>query len=522
MKKKIIYSICAVLLVVAGCTKFDEDTPIPFVKGPGVTITNVVVTDTTIAFTVAPDATAGYYSYLLVAGKNPAALDSSRVLKLSYDGLTKATVNYADATSKNVLVEKLTPNTAYLIYAVAANANGMAGAVASQLVSTGDNGDAPAPKTVDIADSTIAVTFSEPIVRGEGVVSVTFHALNAQTNPAYNPTVAVPDDSISVEGAELYINLPPHPALGRVPAGAFVTVTYEAGAVKDLSGIACAAFTNTGVFDPDLGFSGITARMATATWGFKPVEAEVLTPIVDWVDGQLTITPDSTMTAPIAGRAKPYQLIYKEAGKTTVIDATGVGYSSGRDIIFLRTNGAEMAKRGAIIDAGIPAGAFVDYFGNANIAFAVEDIYIYSYGYDKDDVLGTYNVALQVVYGASSNNTETGIVIENYGDGSSNTVLVKNLFATGSELKAVFDGVLGTLSIPGDQLLTDAFEDESEIYEVYFYNADDPDSPMVFNVPTAGTITSSTYWGYYYINVADEEDQDWYNVFLNSTWTRQP
>ena len=382
MKKKILYSICAVLLVIAGCTKFDEETPIAFTKGPGVTIAVTATTDTSVTFTVTPDAAAGYYSYLLVEkSKAPAALASSRVLKLSYDGVAKATVNYASSTTANVYVKKLTPNTAYQIYAVAANTSGMAGAVANAAANTGDTGDAPVPKTVSIADSTVFITFSEPIVRGEGALSVTFHAVNARTTPAYNPTIGVPADSLSVNGAVLRINLPPHPFFGFVPAGAWVTVTYDAGVVNDMGGNPAAAYTNTGTYSTSTGiYSGISERVATTTWGFDPVEEDDLIPIVNCTTGRLTIGADSTLISPIARRAKSYQFLYKETGKTTVLEATATSYTARRDTIFLLTSGAEEAKRGAIIDAIIPAGAFQDIFGNANTEFAVEDAYIYSYG----------------------------------------------------------------------------------------------------------------------------------------------
>jgi hypothetical protein len=522
MKKKIIYSICAVLLVVAGCTKFDEETPIPFVKGPGATISIVATTDSSVAFTVTPDATAGYYSYLLVAGVRPAALDSSRVLKLSYDGVAKATINYKDSVSANIYVEKLTPNTAYMIYAVAANTSGMAGAVTSEPVHTGDNGAAPAPKSVAIADSTIAVTFSEPIVRGAGAVLVTFHAVNAQAYPPFNPTVAVPNDSIAVDGTELYINLPPHPAFGRVPAGAFVTVTYEAGAVKDLSGIDCAASTNTGEYDAsEEEFDGLSARVDNFTWDFKPAPSpeDTLIGLTDWATGYLVIAPDSTLFAPIAELAKDYQFVYKEAGKGKAISLNIDDYKqneSGDTLMLPTSYASEEAARGAIIDAIIPKGAFEDVFGNQNAAFAVEDIYIYSYGYDKTAVLGTYDIEVESYWDGPL--AENGIVIEDYGDGSTDTVLVKNLIVTGTELKAVFDGVLGTLTIKPQLLLANANFGASGIHNVYFANIDDDELPVVLNVPAAGTIISpANWWGYTIPTLGS-----YYDIYTSSTWTRQP
>jgi hypothetical protein len=518
MKKYILYIVCAALAI-TGCTKFDEETPIPFVKGPAVAIAVTAATDSSVTFTVTPDAVAGYYSYLLTADGALAAVDSSRLLKLSYDGVAKATVNYNDSTTARIYVKGLVPNTNYRIYAVASNTEGMAGGVANVGAHTGDNGEAPGPKAVNIAGTVVAVTFSEPVVRGEGAVSVTFHAIYAQASAEYNQTVAVPADNVSASGTTLSIKLPPLPGPDVVPAGAYVSITYEAGAVNDLSGTPCAAFTNTGTFNPTTGvFNGITARVATAAWGFEAMPADTLIGIAAWAAGVLTIVPNSAISAPVAELLSGFKLVYKETGKSTTVDVKTADYSPARDTIFLLTAGAEEAGRGAIIDAIIPAGAFADYFGNTNAAFAVENTY--RYNYTKAAVLGTYTVSEVSYYGAPYNSTETGIEIADYDGGATDTVLVKNLFDAGTEIKAVFDGTLGTLSIPDDQLLTDNADLGGDTYEIYFYNAE-ASAPVVFNVPAAGRIASSAWWGYYYYNTADETDEDWFNVFTSSAWTRQ-
>jgi hypothetical protein len=541
MKKKLLYSVCAALLVVAGCTKFEEEASIPFAKGPTVSISGTdvagAVSDTSVKFSVAPDAAAGYYSFLVVeAAKALASPDSSRVLKLSYDGVAEGTVNYADSVSARIYVEKLTPNTAYKIYAVAANTGGMAGAVSVADFATKDNGKAPAPSAtgaVTLADSTVTVTFTEPIKRAtdaEKKLYVTFHAVNAQGAEAYNPTVTVPADSVSAAGAALTVKLPPHPAFGHVPPGAWVTVTYDEGFVVDLGGVPAAAVTYTGVYNGTKEvFDGLSARVAATTWGFEPAPEDTLIALTDWANDYLTIVPDSTLPAPVAGVAKTYQLVYQETGKAISIDMKSAAYSDARDTIFLPTGlASEEAKRGAYINAVIPKGAFEDIFGNASTAFTVEDLYIYSYGYTKADVLGTYTVNL--FNWSDVQSSITNIIISDYGDTPNDTVVVRNLFADGTIIKAVFDGVLGTLAIPDVQFLKDnitlTLSGEQYTGDIYFANAYSvlSGNPVTFSVPEAGVIISDYYsssaWGYLFI--VGEDALAWASRYAYSVWEWQP
>jgi hypothetical protein len=138
MKKYLLYSIFAVLVTIAGCTQFEEEVSVPFTAGPDVAIAITAVTDNSISFTLSPGSGAGFYSYLVTAGDAPAELETDKVLKCSYDGVKKGTVNYANSPTATILVEGLAPFTVYQIYAIAANGSGMVGKIANASQQTED------------------------------------------------------------------------------------------------------------------------------------------------------------------------------------------------------------------------------------------------------------------------------------------------------------------------------------------------------------------------------------------------
>jgi hypothetical protein len=128
------------------------------------------------------------------------------------------------------------------------------------------------------------------------------------------------------------------------------------------------------------------------------------------------------------------------------------------------------------------------------------------------DILGTYDIAMNSYFDGAL--TETGIIVDKAAD--SDTILIKNLLSAGSLIKAVFDPVLGKITLEDMQLLvSDANVGSPELQSIYFVNAA-TDGAVVFNVPSPAKITSTQMWGYYML-----PKKGFYDAFTASTWTRK-
>lgn len=121
------------------------------------------------------------------------------------------------------MVEGLTPYTVYQIYAVVASVDGVVSEVKNASIRTKDDGDKPAPSKVGIKDTTVTITFHEPIQRGTGKVYVSYFAKNTLSgakplvvDPGYekfNPQdIQVDEENLSVSGNSLVVQLPSAPA----------------------------------------------------------------------------------------------------------------------------------------------------------------------------------------------------------------------------------------------------------------------------------------------------------------------
>jgi hypothetical protein len=149
--KKLLYSLAVAFAGIAaltGCTTFDDEHSEHYGEGPAVAINLTETKDNSFTFTVNPAEGTNYYAYTVVEGDEAEDVSEDDVLKKTMGGISEAIVNYSKAasTTVNMLNSKgegiCSPNKSYVIYAVAANANGITGKVQSLVVKTTD-GNAP-------------------------------------------------------------------------------------------------------------------------------------------------------------------------------------------------------------------------------------------------------------------------------------------------------------------------------------------------------------------------------------------
>lgn len=519
MKRTLIYLSVIAIIFATSCTDFGEENQLSLPAAPTAEISGVTPESDAVSFDLAPSGPAGYYAWLLVESETvDSTLQAVNILKQTADGVAKGIIEYAETPQTTVEVSGLTPYTVYQIYAVASSTDGVVSEITNASFRTLDDGGTPAPIDVNLSeDNVVYITFHEPLQKGTGKVYVSYFAKNTLSgdnpliiNPGYeiyNPQdIEVDANDVSVSGTELIVKLP------DAKAGAYASVTYDAGAVLDLEGNPANAYTRKAdTLINGAPSRGITVHLANQTWKmhgeFEALNPDTLVSFSVWDEFVITALPDEgTKVAKKVSTEVP-TVIYKQPGKTSTLDVSTWGLMDGTPAFFL----PEEPAFGAIVDLHVPAGAFEDVYGNTNDALTVVDNYIYSYGYTYEDVTGTYDLDV-TSYWDGPMPTESGIIIEK--DPESDELLIKNLLLPGTVIKGTFDPVMGTISLEDLQLLIEDVEFSSGVSDIYFVNAEGS-GPVVFHVPAPGMITSSQMWGYYLLQF-----DGWYDAFTASTWTR--
>lgn len=519
MKKFIAYLAVCVAIAFTSCTDFGDENQLTLPPAPTAEISGVTPASETVTFKVAPSGPAGYYAWLIVESATvDSTLQATNILKQTANGLAKGIVEYSKKSDTTVVVKDLTPYTVYQIYAVASSSDGVVSAIKNVSFRTLDDGGKPTPTAVSVTDTIVTITFHEPLQKGNGNVYVSYFAKNTVSGhkplkvapgyESYNPQdILVNANSISVDGTKLIVKLP------NAPAGAYASVTYDAGAVLDLEGNGSSAYTQKAdTLINGVPSRGLTVHLANKTWKlhseFEEINPDTVEAFSDWEEKLLFAFADEGTIIRKAVATKTPTVVYNQPGRKSTLDVKDWGILSNAAAFYL----PEEPPFGATIDLNVPAGAFEDIYGNTNESLAVEGNYLYSYGYDYDDVTGTYDVDLTSYFDGALP-TESGIIIEK--DPDSDDLLIKNLLSLGTVIKGTFDPVRGTISLEDSQLLMENVEFSSGISNILFVDAEGY-GPVIFKVPAPGLITSSQMWGYY----LEQFNNGWYDAFTASTWTR--
>lgn len=533
MKRYLLYLSVVAIIFATSCTDFGSENQLTLPAAPTAEISGVSPESDAVSFNLAPSGTAGYYAWLIVESATAdTTLQAVNILKKTAEGVAKGIVEYAETPQTTVEVEGLTPYTVYQIYAVASSPDGVVSAVKNTSFRTLDDGGKPAPTNFGLDESTVTITFHEPLQRGTGKVYVSYFAKNTLSGAkplivapgyeSYNPQdIEVDADSISVSGKALTVKLP------NAPAGAYASITYDAGAVLDLEGNA----TNAYIRKADTLINGapsrgITVHLTNKTWKlhgeFEALNPDTLVSFSKWDEMMLSAFPDEGTKVRKKVSTKIPTVVYKQPGKTSTLDVTTWGLMSGTPAFFL----PEEPAFGATIDLSVPAGAFEDVYGNTNDALTVEGNYIYSYGYELGDLLGTWQInGISASTGAAIT-PEIVVIADNPDSDDDNDVIIlnmaKNIIGGNSTVHAVFDPIMGTLTVPDWQkLIVDWTHPSAGITADVFFSTNGA-SQIVFAVTAPGKITSSNdTWGYY---LAKDETGDYYGFLrrytTTTTWTR--
>lgn len=493
----------ALAATVAACTDFAEDEKIDFAATDAPVVAATVVDDNTVSVSVTPKEGNVYYSYVLIAG--PAkALKAETVLKGGYESdavanekkePVAAVLKASETKSVSFQVGGLKSNTAYTLYAVASNSQGVVSKLATSTAVTTD-GTVPVLTKYDFQSTATnldyVLEFDDPIAfTGKGTVTAHYYARHSKAGADGNlveyKKAVVPADSLVISGKNLYVSLD---AAEAIP-GAIVAISYTEGLVANLVGGRAEAFTDVTV-SSKLESEGLVASYKTQPFalgltedepkegsgieGGEEEEPEVKL-FSDWEE--LDMVTYSYNKYPLAGVLKAAKLsIETEDANGRVVAYTGQQLKiAAANKLSVKID--EDPGYGSYVSYKIAAGSVVDFFGNTNSEFTAEKLYLCS---KLIDVLGTYTVTgiglmtnLPVSY---------KLVIAETDDANKGNVLITNFLGFEGKLYADFDPDGSTLKIHEH----DAINDKNK---VSFADAGD----QLFSMPSPGILTSDAYIG---------------------------
>ena len=519
--KKYLLTISAILmLLVTGCEMFppdDSQTQPITVEKPE--ISGVSADDTSMTATITPVAGTGFYSYAVIAGPRQ-TLDPSTLLGLGYsNAVISGIANYAEQQSLTISTDGLSRNVMYYIYAVAASEQGVPSEIEVDSVYTSNSltPNITGSFSIDTVGVVFAVPFTENVeLSGNGNVYVSYYKVNDLADSVNTKKQVVPADSLSVEGNVLYVAVP-----DKTP-GLYITLSWDAGILVNSAGTPNPAWTNDAY-----GKQNLKMRAGRKAWnlGYELVlDADGDTTYFAG-DETFLFSDWTTFTAVFT----PEKEIAYDNGTVRVTYTSGNGdvLSYDNQYFTLNADGNVVValdrapSYGDVITFAFPAGLFQDVYGNPNAAFTTEPIYNYAFDYKVEDVEGSYQGLGLSYYNGNTyylNNKGNNIEIEAVEatieeiDFDAN-VVIRNIFLDGSEIYGYFNTVEGTITIPsGQYLATNTFtytDGSTANLDVYFMATTDY---VTFNVPAAGTISSSELWGYY-LFTSDGAEAGWYDVF---------
>ena len=238
MKKYIIGLFSAICLMGAGCTEFEDFTPVDMGEGPAVTVTAEKTAVDAFKVTITPAEGTVYYSYIVT--DEAMTVDPDQLLQAKYEGSTL--VKAAEKPSVSGTLSNQNLGATYYVYAVASNEKGVCGAVASASVELPDE---EAPYLVNVPDGnkykatnggrSVVLTFNETVVRGSG--AITYDVTKGDLTSYANGTV----ESVVINNESVTITLPESVVFDENEAVSYVFLDFAEGAFADAGGNLSAA-----------------------------------------------------------------------------------------------------------------------------------------------------------------------------------------------------------------------------------------------------------------------------------------
>ena len=258
MKKYIIGLFSAICLMGAGCTEFEDFTPVDMGEGHAVTVTAEKTAVDAFKVTITPAEGTVYYSYIVT--DEAMTVDPDQLLQAKYEGSTL--VKAAEKPSVSGTLSNQNLGATYYVYAVASNDKGVCGAVASASVELPDE---EAPYLVNVPDGnkykatnggrSVVLTFNETVVRGSG--AITYDVTKGDLTSYASGTI----ESVVINNESVTITLPESVVFDENEAVSYVFLDFAEGAFADAGGNVSAALVG--------GVDEETQTVAAPYWEYK-------------------------------------------------------------------------------------------------------------------------------------------------------------------------------------------------------------------------------------------------------------
>ncbi len=488
--KKIIFSL-AVVLGLASCNSWDDEQTQNYGDGPAITIDLTTTADSSFTFTVNPAQGTNYYTYTVVEGSEAAEVDASLLLKNAIGGIAGGIKKYSENASVTETMRNAktnaplcSPNTSYVIYAVAASDKGVIGKVASQVVTTTD-GETPVVADMASTDSYAAVKFSENVALGDGSITAKYYL---EWDPAFAAKdIAAEDITTTINGSVVKFEV------NNVPAGAYVFVSWTEGAFVDSKGNKCPAMNsdfnmNTGALE------GVNMHLANVAWDINPsnIGPDAGSLISDYKTWQGTITFEENVYRNDYGvQTGDIYVKYANSKKSTTIALDPSDWEIKDNVVTFRL--PEAASAGDIITVGIKANVLFDVCGNGNNAFvsSTDDAWWKYFAATKDMVLGNFGFNYVSAYDEEPQWYDGGIVTIEEDPEAENGIIIKNLYLEGSEIPGEYDLNSGKVYVYAYCELGIVAGKESN-YGLITYSISGKDA-IEFTINPDGTLTSTDF-----------------------------
>ena len=516
--KKYLLSLLAVAAVF-GCTRFEDEASLEVVKPSTPTISVSGVEDTGFSATISAQAGTGFYSYAVLAGA-PKELDPTTLFKVGVKNtLASGTVDYAKAQSKTIELKELARNAVYTVYAVAASEQGTVGEVVSQKVTTSD-AEIPSPKSASFKDNVLTLTLSEAVTYTGKKATGKYYAANTPSGAEYN----ILEDKeygtfpVTVEASG---NTATFTFGETLPNGAYFSISYPAGTFEDVVGNPVKAM-ESGFYTDEKGklaSKGITGRTDNKNFDLTLYSADgeeaVIESVSDLMSPIWISVPEDYIhfkaTTPATTKdIEGYSIVYEGDGETHTYTTPGpydYGWNGTYNCALAYPNamsGRPDPVPGQNITITIPEGFLTDIYGNVSNAFVIGP-FLYSFGYEMEDIYGTYTLKADTQYAGSYEHE--GIIIapapENDEDYEGMDVIIYNLFEgtpccddldTFSNLNtsfgATFNPDSGVLQFGWyDAIGTGSLAEYEWSGYVLALSMDTEDNAFSFQMPEKGTLT---------------------------------
>lgn len=490
--KKIIFSL-AVVLGLASCNSWDDEQTQNYGDGPAITIDLTTTADSSFTFTVNPAQGTNYYTYTVVEGTEAEEVDASLLLKNAIGGIAGGIKKYSENASVTETMRNAktnaplcSPNTSYVIYAVAANEKGVIGKVASQVVTTTD-GEIPVVEAIKPSDSEVQVLFSESVQFNSELISAKYYlewdeSFTAKPIPAEDLTILAMDNNVNFK-------------VNNVPAGAYVFISWSEGAFVDSKGNKCPAMNsdfnmNTGALE------GVYMHLANVSWditpdNFGPEAGSLISDFNTWTG---TITFEENVYRNDAKvKSGDIFVTYTNSKKSTTINLDPTDWAVKDNVVTFRL--PEAAGAGDIVTVGVKAGVLFDVCGNGNNEFVstTKNIWWKYFAATKDMVIGNFKFNYVSAYDEEPQWYDGGTVtIEEDPEAEvENGIIIKNLYLEGSEIPGEYDLNSGKVYVYAYYELGIVAGKESN-YGLITYSLSGKDA-IEFNINPDGTLTSTDF-----------------------------